>query len=277
MFQTLQQVEGLDIKEIKTSLKVPRVEIEGEFVPVWWTVLDIVTKLTTQDIPDIQDWVLQWERDSIVLDIEHIICVDGLSLRKMDLEDLRNTFTLRGSGKLSVKTQTSDIPSLAADFTDLGLKATWLSFLQPAYKIWKRFIWKSQVFWNMSHTSPFWANLHIGWQRVGKFSSITHKWNKYSLQWDEGKFQSKNEIFDGRPVLRSTSELRIADTQWSQLAARLNVPVFGLSRDHARDVVITTESVVQAVNRFWNKVMVALGHSELNLWKISYHTLMEWS
>lgn len=272
MFHSHTEIPWLEISDISSSIKVPEVQIWDGFLPIGGAILDIVTKLSTQG----NDRTLTPYTDKFSLEVEHIVSFDGLSLRKMDLWTLRNAFTLKSAGKLSVKNKQTDMPDLAKDFSEVGLEVLGLPIVQPLYKIWKRLLGKTNLLWNMSYTSPFGANLQIGDNPIWELSTITHKWNKYILQGDEEKFDTDIHRLDGKPVLRNTSHLQIGDTQWKQLAARINIPIFGLSRDHARDVIISIESVIKEASNTHKKILVGTGISSINLWPVKYRTVLQW-
>lgn len=270
-------VEWLDIVDIAVSLKVPTISIDGIDIQMWDIVLDIVTKFKTSESLDEIHWITTQTCKQIRLEVEHIVVSDGISLRKLDLQNLRNSFTLKWSWKMSVKNTQSSMPQLASDFTDLWLEAVGLPVIKTIYKIWKDLLNKTSLTWNMSHTVPFWANLTLGWEIIWRFKTVTHKWDSYSQQGDEDKFVIWEDVYSNKPVIRTSSELSLWDTNWQQIAARQNIPISRLNRDHARDVVITVESIVNTVDLTWKRFKIATKLSKINIWPIQYVKLLSGS
>lgn len=276
------EIPWIDIVGSWMSLKRLYYDYESEKIYQWNPFLDVVIKLIVNTSQGVLEWDL-WELTHITgwvkLAIEHLVCYDGISLRKLMLSNLRHALTQKWTGKVSIKNSKTDIPSFAKDFTDAGLKATWFSFIDPLLKSWKRALWNLWHFWNMSQTEPFSARLlSPDGLDLWSLAAVYHKWNKYTEQWDEWKFDSSlvSSLF-WKPVIRSTSEIHIPHNENNeQFAIRLNAPVFWLNRDHARDTIISAVSTIHLISPDCN-IRLATCASQMNLGRWKYETLIRWT
>jgi len=266
----------LNVIESRSAIKLWGHDIWDVFIPNTWPILDTVIKLNTEwQYLGLDNWGMSYETALVKILIEQIIISDGLSLWKLDLSKVRNSFTLKWAGKISVKDKKTDLPDLASDFTDLWLEVAGLPMVKSLVSIWKRIASKTRFTKNMTHSSPFSAALKQWGDDLWKLTHVIHKWKKYIEQWDENKFQ-KFDVLKSiwKPVLRSSSELDIWNIWDKQLATRLNIPLFELSRDHARDTVIRVFTILSLVDESQRKQIVFTDDAKLNLWPYVYKTVL---
>jgi len=266
----------LNIVESRSSVKVWWYDVDGLFLANTWPILDTVIKINTKGgLWIIEDGILSRERDRIKFEVMQLIVSDGLSLGQLDLDKVRNSFTLKWAGKISVKTRKTDLPDFASDFTDLWLEAIGLPVIKTIISIVKRIASKTPFTWNMTHSSPFGARLKQWDNDVWNLTHVIHKWRKYIAQWDEKKFQDFDIVdYVWKPVLRSSSELSISDIWDQQLAARLNIPLFWLSRDHARDTSFKVFTIVSLIDEYERSEIIFRNTKKLDLWPYIFKVVL---
>jgi len=240
-------------------LKMPYLRIDDQDISIGGPILDHVIKL---DIPELSAWVKLW--------VESLISFDGISLRKLDLWGVRNFVTFRWTGKVSLKARSSTAQKVSAEAIDLILKTTGSSFLQPLYrlarltrsKVMKNAPVDSRVFkWDMNIKDK-WPVWNI-WVKISKFHSLQHV---------PPEFQDVQDI-QGFPAVHISTEVNLAGENVGTMHLRNNIPLFGLSRDHAKDVIITTHTSVSRI--LGNSIEMPLfdWSSQLHVGKFIYHTV----
>ena len=265
----------IEVLDIKSAVKVKWVYFweSGAEVSVWQEMfLDSVVKLTTSNEK------LKDQRAKFRILIETIVVYDGLSMRRMGSEDVRNKFRMEKQWKTSVKNRRTDINwEIAKQLIGIWMEVSGTALAWPIYSVGKALVnkWNWDIEWSDSHC--FEANLVVksSGEEVGWLKSVSEKWNWYVLQWDEDwEFDLDSSYIKGKPVLRNISQIDINNLEWRELWCRINMPISWLNSDTAKWVKIITETVVSILDDTGKKIRVARHYWELK-WKYQYTTLLE--
>lgn len=247
----------IQVQESGLRIKVLCLQLDGQDVPIGGPVLDCVTKINI-----VSGWV--------VMRIESLIGFDGMSLRKLDLGVVRNMATLRWGGKLSMKTSGWMSEKVSREAIDLVLKTTGLSFMHPLFRIAqvarrrvdKRLPDDSRIFiWTMHQRNigPIWTIR----TSIAKF----HTLRKNSLGWHWGIDNIE------KPALRILSQIALRPEVTGRLHMRYNIPLFGLNRDHAADVIITAHTSVSHILENRKEALIFDWTSTVRAGRLIYHTI----
>ncbi len=238
------------------SIKIPELIVDGLSVPLSGPILDIPVKI--ENIVG-----------NVKVLIETLLVFDGISLRRLDIRDTRNMLTITGLGKVSMQGKTNTLSSVGWDARDIALDVWWAWFLKPAMRILKFWAKKLGFLWNADEQSQFYWELFHQWKKLWTSDFSIKKWHKYKQQGDEIHFLPSLEGCVWKCVLRINILLELSEMEWKRVVSRTNVPIFWLSRDHARDVMITT------ITRVSLDTSTIIGDftTYLNLWPIKYKKL----
>lgn len=239
------------------SIKVPEIVGNDFSISIGWPILDIPVKLEG----------ITW---GIKMRVQSLIIFDGISLRKLRVADARNMLTITWIWKVSIQGKENIVSVLWWDARDAALDVWGIWFIKPAYNMLRFWAKKLGIGSNADETSQFIANLSQNNNQQGKSHFSIAKWNKYKLQWDESDFAVSSEETQWKCILRINTILELKNVEGKRVVSRTNIPLFWLSRDHARSSSIR---VLTNVFSYYDKHEEKFD-SHLDLGSIRYRTIV---
>lgn len=252
---------NISIEQIKAEIKLPILSPnKGVKIPLWSPFLDVVNKI---DILDVQE--------KVRFKIMTLIISDGLSFRKLDLSEIRNYLTQRNSWKVSIKSKANTAMNLWTNVIDISTSVAWVPFLKPAYKF------AEIIIKNLRKNYPnqkmvFDANLSHAWKQIWNIKTHTQKWNSVK---DKPKWFDEEGIdwIIWKPVLLLDSDIWLNQDFSSKLHFRYNIPIWDLSRDHAKNIRFVVISKVMVILDSWLNVVLKDQKDIVELWSVWFESL----
>lgn len=207
------------------SIKIPEITGSDFSFPISWPILDIPIKIEA----------VSWD---VKLRVESLLVFDGISLRKLQIADARNMLTITWIWKVSIQGKEDIISVLWSEARDAALDVWGIWFMKPVYNMLRFWAKKLGIGSNADEISQFIATLSQKREKVGKSHFSIAKWSKYIPQWDESSFWISGGEVQWSCILRVNTLLELKDVEARRIVSRTNIPLFWLSRDHARPVSI---------------------------------------
>lgn len=255
--------DNLSIEQIKAEIKIPVLNPHNWVkFPFWSPFIDVVNKINILEI-----------QEKVRFKILTLIISDGLSFRKLDLNEIRNYLTQRNSWKVSMKSKANTVVNLWSKVIDISTSIAWVPFLKPAYKFAEIIIKNIQTNYP-NEKVVFNANLSQAWKRIWSIKTNTQKWNSIK---DYPKWFDKDDIdlITWRPVLLLDSDISLNLDFLSKLHFRYNIPIWDLSRDHAKNIRFIVITKVIAILDSWLNVVLKTQNDEIELWIVMFESLDE--